>query len=153
MRLGHVCIIVKDMRRSLEFYRDAMGLQVIIDDLLPNDEMFLTRDLETCTLEPGGRFRNLVLTDDEGSSLELHEWFYPVTKESPPEHLRYRTTGIKEVAWNVPDLDEVVKKLAEKGFAPRTPIWTYRTMGVETRSVLYFDPDGVTVQFVELPRA
>jgi len=99
----------------------------------------------------GAAFRLVILSDGQ-SSLELQEWRHPRVTESPPEHLGYRTTGLKEVDWMVPDLDKLVKDLEEKGFKPRTPIWTFKFQGlIESRQVLYFDPDGVTVQFTALP--
>ncbi len=148
--LGHVCIIVKDMGKSLAFYRDALGMYVIEDKELPNDEVMSGQVLDMCVMELNVSMRLVALFDGR-SSLELQEWRHPPIKESPPEHLRYRTTGLKEVAWNVPNLDKLVKDLEEKGFKPRTPIWSSKLSGVEVRNVLYFDPDGVTVQFTEVP--
>jgi hypothetical protein len=49
-------------------------------------------------------------------------------------------------------LKKLVKDLAERGLTARAAIWTYtKKDGAKTRSVLYFDPGGVTVQFVEIP--
>jgi hypothetical protein len=45
----------------------------------------------------------------------------------------------------------LVKDLEEKGFKPRTPIWTFKLAGIDIKNVLYFNPDGVTVQFSEVP--
>ena len=77
----------------------------------------------------GAAFRLVILSDGQ-SSLELQEWRHPPVTDSSLEHLGYRTTGLKEVDWMVPDLDKVVKDLEEKGFKPRTPIWTFKSQVV-----------------------
>ena len=51
MRWNHVGITVRDMERSLAFYRDALGLKIIMD------EMISSPDLDKAVMETGARIR------------------------------------------------------------------------------------------------
>lgn len=148
--LGHICIIVKDMEKSLAFYRDVLGMEVIEDKRLPNDDLVYGQILDMRVMEHGVSLRLVSLFDGK-TSLELQEWIDPQITESLPEHLKYRTTGLKEVAWNVSNLDKLVTDLEEKGYKSRTPIWKSKLGGLGLRNVQYFDPDGVTIRFTEVP--
>ena len=37
-KLDHIAVMVKDIEKSLHFYRDLLGLEVDVDTLLPADD-------------------------------------------------------------------------------------------------------------------
>ena len=55
MRLNHVAISVKDMERSLAFWRDALGLQLIEDSMLSGP------DMDMAVMEAGTSVRMVIL--------------------------------------------------------------------------------------------
>ncbi len=150
MYIQHVCLVVKDMEKSLAFYRDALGLPVLADMVIPNDEFMTGPVLDICFAETNAKSRFVALADDKGNAIELQQPLSPEVKSTPLEDLRYRTTGIKELAFGVPDLDKAVKDLEKKGIEFRTPVWNVGQGDFAARSILFDDPDGITLQLVEL---
>ena len=78
MRLHHVAISVKDMERSLTFYRDALGLSMF------QDEMISGPDLDRALMEANAKLRMVVVSDEAGNMIELLGWESPPVKERPP---------------------------------------------------------------------
>ena len=150
MFIQHVCLVVKDMDKSLAFYRDVLGLPVLADMVIPNDEFMSASVLDICFAETHAKSRMVALADDKGNAIELQQPLSPEVRSTPLEDLRYRTTGIKELAFGVSDLDKAVKDLEEKGIKFRTPVWSVGQGEFSTRSILFDDPDGITLQLVEI---
>jgi len=149
MLLHHVAMAVKDMERSLAFYRDVLGLEVVTDSMLSGNP-----DLDRCVMEAGTVMRMAAVSDKEGRLIELQEWRNPPVLVRPPEHLKFRSTGLTEVCLSVPDLEKLEADLGKKGLTFRTPVWAvdFSDMpGIKTRMAHMLDPDGVQVQFIELP--
>ncbi len=46
MSVQHVCLVVKDMEKTLAFYRDSLGLTMLADMVIPNDEFMSARNRE-----------------------------------------------------------------------------------------------------------
>ncbi len=149
MFIQHVCLVVKDMEKSLAFYRDVLGLPVLADMVIPNEFMSASV-LDICFVETNAKSRFVALADENGNAIELQQPLSPEVKSTPLEDLRYRTTGIKELAFGVPDLDKAVKDLEKKGVKFRTPVWSVGEGDFSTRSILFDDPDGITLQLVEI---
>lgn len=149
MRLHHVAISVKDMERSLAFYRDGLGLTVFQDEVISGP------DLDTALMETGAKLRMVLVSDEVGNMIELLDWQSPPVRERPPEHLKFRSTGLVEVCLIVSDLEKVEENLAAKGFSFRTPAWPWSNVfaeyqGPETRITHVSDPDGVQVELVQV---
>ena len=144
MRWSHVAITVKDMERSLAFYRDALGLRLFMDELLSGP------DLDRAVMETGARIRAVVLADEAMNMIELIEWQSHRAKHRPPEHLKFISTGLVEICLSVPDLAGLVEDLEKKGFKCRTPIWYLEAGGARTPITHVEDPDGVQVELVQI---
>lgn len=149
MCLHHVAISVKDMERSLAFYRDALGLTMFQDEIISGP------DLDRALMETGARLRMVVVSDEAGNMIELLGWESPPVRERPPEHLKFSSTGLVEVCLIVSDLDSVEKNLARKGFSFRTPPWLFSNVldntGIPDTKVTHVeDPDGVQVELVQV---
>jgi len=146
MRFNHFCITVKDMERSLVFYRDALGLKVAIDEIISSP------DLDQAVMESGARLRMVMLSDEsEGLPVvELVEWKSRPPIERPPEHLGFSSTGLGEICFSIPDFEKLEENLKKHGFEFRTRPWMFEVMGVETKVTHAVDPDGVQVELIEL---
>ena len=75
--------------------------------------------------------------------------------KTPPEHLKFRSTGLVELCLIVSDLEIVEENLVEKGFKFRTPPWLFSNVlnntGIpETKVTHVEDPDGVQVELVQV---
>lgn len=144
MRLNHVAISVKDMERSLAFWRDALGLQLIQDRMLSGP------DLDMALMETGTSVRMVILADEVGSMIELLGWESPPVRERPPEHLKFTSTGLVEVCLAVSDLEKLEEDLAKKGIRFRTPVWILNIEGLDVKVTHVEDPDGVQVELIQL---
>jgi glyoxylase I family protein len=149
MRLNHVGICVRDIDKSLLFYRDALGLTLFQDELLTGPEV------DASLMVQNGELRMVLLVDDAGTVIELFGWQYPAVAERPPEYRGFTTVGIVEVCLAVDDLEAVEKRLAEKGFAFRSPVWSFGqgsdVYGGAYAKIRYVeDPDGIQVELLQI---
>ena len=150
MRLNHVALAVKDMERSLTFYRDALGLTVA------QDEVIAGPDLDRAVMEKGARIRMVMLVDEAGTMIELLGWQSRPVRERPPDDLKFTSTGLVEVCLQVSDLKKVESDLKRKGFDGfRTPVWNFGNVspsydGPEAKITHVVDPDGVQVELVQV---
>ncbi len=145
MLINHAGITVKNMDKSVKFYRDALGLTQTYDEWMPK-----TPEMDAYCREKGLAMRVVLLSDENGNMVELFEIPNPPTKVRPPEHLKYPSTGLTELSFMVEDLEEVGKKLKKHGFGFSTPALEFVAMGVKTRQYIALDPDGVMVEFVQI---
>jgi catechol 2,3-dioxygenase-like lactoylglutathione lyase family enzyme len=148
MRLHHVAIAVKDMEKSLAFYRDALGLAVAQDAVISGP------DLDLAVMETGARIRMVMLADEVGTMIELLGWQSRPVRERPPDDLKFTSTGLVEVCLIVSDLTKLEKDLRRKGFKFRTPVWSFGNCmpsydGPEVKVAHVVDPDGVQVELVQ----
>ena len=152
MLLHHVAISVKDIEKSLVFYRDALGLNVFQDEVISGP------DVDTGLMEKDARVRMVLLMDESGNMIELLDWQSPTVRERPYEHRNFTSTGLVEVCFMVPDLQKVEKDLARNGFSFRTPVWPFGkdtgTYGGGYAAIRYAeDPNGVNVEFIQVVEA
>ena len=145
MRFNHFCVTVKDMERSLVFYRDALGLKVAIDEIQSSP------GLDKAVMESSAKIRMVMLADEsENLPVELIEWKSRPPIERPTEHLGFSSTGLGEICFSVPDLEKLEENLKKYGFEFRTPVWTFETGGMGIKVTHAVDPDGVQVELIEL---
>ena len=71
MLINHVGIVVRDMEKSIAFYRDGLGLTVFIDEIVTDTDID-----EQCGVKDG-RFRLVLLIDTAANAVELWEWQNP----------------------------------------------------------------------------
>ena len=149
MRLNHVGICVKDVEKSIRFYRDAFGLTLYEDRILSGPEV------DTVFNVKDGKLRMVLLLDEAMNAIELYGWKSETPKERPSEHNTFTSVGIVEVSLLVDNIEATEKRLVENGYHFRTPLWS---LGKDTdlfgdlyAKVRYVeDPDGVQVELIEL---
>jgi catechol 2,3-dioxygenase-like lactoylglutathione lyase family enzyme len=154
--VNHLALVCRDMARTVEFYRDTLGMPLVKTIDLPNDI--------------GQHF---FFDIGNGDSLAFF-WF----KDAPPPapgvaapaalpgegDLTTAIGSMNHVAFNVPAdrIDGYVAGLRERGIECTEVMmhddsqWgVARTMhpGVFVKSVYFFDPDGICLEFAAWTRA
>jgi catechol 2,3-dioxygenase-like lactoylglutathione lyase family enzyme len=135
---------VKDMERSLAFYRDALGLELVIDGVVSG------QDVDRGFMETGAIVRSVMLADEAGNMIQLLGWQSPQVRERPPEHLKYSSTGLVEICLQVNDLEKLRKDLEEKGFRFRILPYVMETNEFKVKLAHLSDPDGVALELMQV---
>jgi catechol 2,3-dioxygenase-like lactoylglutathione lyase family enzyme len=124
LRLDHVAIVVHDLDRALQFYRDLLGFTVIQRRELPE--------------------RVIVALQSGEAEIDLW-WYRQVSAESPVSKIT--DIGVKHVCFLVADVEYIYATLRAKGVAFRNPP---TRGGPLNRLLVYFtDPDGIEWQLIE----
>jgi len=149
MLVNHVGICVTDVEKSIEFYRDALGLTLYQDQTISGP------DVDEHCMVKDGKFRMVLLIDTGGNAIELWGWGNPPPREKPPEHNRFTSVGIIEVGLLVDDMDAAEERSAEKGYRFRDPVWIFGKgedcFGGSYAKIRHVeDPDGVQVELIRL---
>ncbi len=148
--VNHLALVCKDMAETVKFYRDVLGMP-------------LTKTVDL----PGGMGQHFFFDIGNGDSLAFF-WFPGAPEASPgiasPQSLPTQGSMItahgsmNHIAFNVPaeKFDDYVARLQAKGVAVSpvlnhddSPMQVSRTVtpGVFVRSVYFFDPDGICLEF------
>ena len=148
--VNHLALVCRDMAKTVEFYRDVLGMPLV-----------KTIDL------PGGMGQHFFFDIGNGDSLAFF-WFPNAPAAAPGVSAPAKLPGagdiasahgsMNHVAFNVPveKFDEYVEKLGAKGVKV-SPVMNHDnspsqvsatvTPDVFVRSVYFFDPDGVMLEF------
>ena len=122
-RFVYVGIRVKDLRKSLSFYRDIMGMRVARRGTMPH----------------GG---NYVALRSPGSSQELELNWYPTRSKF---NRKYRPgEELDHLAFGVGDVKDALRKLTSKGV--RVAVSLSRAKGVT--EVYVKDPNGIWIELL-----
>jgi lactoylglutathione lyase len=140
---SHFGIQVRDLERSLEFYRDELGLEVV-------DRWLVEGPLVEELLQM------------PGVSLTIALMRYPRTKQFieiteyrevdwEPVDTNTANPGTCHIAFYVDDLDEVYERLVTKGYEALSP----RPVPIEMgplgggKCVYMIDPDGIRIELLQ----
>lgn len=125
MKFDHVTITVANMQRSVEFYRDLLGLKVL-GKLENKEESSL-----------------FVYLDTGNGVLELFEF----QKEGRPvEASPNEDHGLKHIGFRVDSVDEVISRLRERDV--KITLEPLDANG-GVRIAFFEDPDGVLLEVIE----
>jgi len=123
--LDYTIIIVSDMQRSVEFYRDKLGIPLKFQT--PEWTEFIT-GTTTLALHVGGPAREYQDTGDQS-----------------------KTSGTCSVGFNVADVDKTYEELKSKGISFVMP--PTQRPGDEIKLAVGLDPDGLPISFAQLMKA
>ncbi len=138
----HIGICVRDMDRSLAFYRDILGMTVLGDRMTDPTE--------------GGRLHNYRRERQARHwvSLAYGDRATPtLTLTSHPgddphgQPIKLDEVGISHISFGVADVKALTQELLEKGVELAGPIESFTDPDGEIRSIYVLDPDGILVQF------
>jgi catechol 2,3-dioxygenase-like lactoylglutathione lyase family enzyme len=134
----HLVVGVTDMDRALEFYRDALGMDVVFETLISGEPfdaaLHATRQQEGRVV--GGLLGGLMI-----------ELLSLGGKPATDKPIRRGITGIQNISLSVVDLDDTHRRITEAGYQPDQD--PFEIGGV--RMFFVKDPDGTPVEFIELP--
>jgi catechol 2,3-dioxygenase-like lactoylglutathione lyase family enzyme len=142
--LYHVGFTVSDIGRSVEFYRDALGLT------LYRRFTGTAQYLATITGFPGVKLEIALLRTPDGQGmLELLQY---VSHPAPATERETNRPGNGHVAFKVSDIDAACQELRRRGVRLVSDPAEI-TAGVHTggRAVYLRDPDGFTLELYQPP--
>jgi catechol 2,3-dioxygenase-like lactoylglutathione lyase family enzyme len=140
--LHHTGLTVADLDRSLHFWRDAMGMEVLFQQEKAGGY------LEAVVGEPGAHVRMAHLAfGGEGPRIELFQYLAP----SGGQHrLRPADQGFVHICVACDDLDELLERLIAAGGTPFSePVEVDTGVNKGARDVYLRDPDGHVVELSE----
>jgi len=136
----HVSFTVSDMEQSLDFYRGALGFEVL------NDRTVEGSFAETVTTLEGVRMR-IVHLSGYGQGLELIQYLAAAGQSEAP---RTCDTGSAHLCYVVDDIEAEIARLSALGVR-----FLSKVMMVEggpnagNRMVYFLDPDGIPMEFTQ----
>ena len=135
----HAGIIVNDMTKSLEFYKDFLGLEVV-QDFTDNSEY-----INKITNIKNGSAHFVKLKMLDGTILELLE--YP-SHRTKPHNLSILNVGVAHIALRVHSAEQMHKYLISKGIQ----VLSEPVLSSEGIAKVFFciDPNGLRVEMVEM---
>ncbi len=144
--ISHVAIGVRDMERSLKFYRDLLGLEVRYNQMQPIGGM------GSLYKNPGkGQRRAAHLHYGKGEN----RGFLVLTEMpggTPGEAIKLDEVGVSHFSWWVDDIRAIYEKLKAAGVKILVPPYETdaggygETSGRKYLTCLFEDPDGIMVQ-------
>jgi catechol 2,3-dioxygenase-like lactoylglutathione lyase family enzyme len=141
----HTGITVSNLERSLAFWRDVLGFEL---SHTAHQKGELAREI---TGVEGAEIKLAVLKTPGGHKIELLEYFGPADRKRA--NLRPCDVSSVHVALLVHDLDTLLEKIATSGWnAAGKPQTLTKGPNSGKRVVYVRDPDGTTIEFMELPK-
>lgn len=145
-RLANIGLHVTDIERSLDFYRDLLGMTIHIDSGWQDDPGLLAR-----SGTPGGAIRivNLHAADaPAGASITLVQ--LRGLDRRPAQRRVFQDPGTAHLAFTVTDLDEMLARGQAAGLTPVGQPGEVTGGGPGRARVAFIcDPDGFFVEFVQ----
>jgi len=150
--LSHVELTVRDLDRSLHFYRDLLGLQVMKEGTEQN--LPASQDYTGIFERPHRRFRYVVLhyqaesagPDGMGPGAPIIVLIAPQDVPPTGTSIKVDQVGITHIGLWVTGLDAVYEDLKKKGVQVVIPP---HTLNQTMRSAFALDPDGILIQLDE----
>lgn len=141
-RQHHTGFSVADLERTIRFYGEGLGLEVVSRIHGPKDYH------GTMTGYPGCHLEAAFMAIPEGPPLEFIQYLEP--KGEPLDMETYRT-GNGHFALVVDDIDATLKKLIALGGSPRSdgPVTIPSGPNKGAKAVYIRDLDGITVELFE----
>lgn len=135
----HTGIIVKNMEKSLHFYRDLLGLEVLQDFIDDSDY------INTITGLKGAKVHMIKMKAPDGTVLEILEY-----QTHPTQLIKHEiyNVGICHVALRVYDAEDAWKRLSEAGVRVLSkPVLSSEKIA---KVFFCFDPNNVRIELVEM---
>ncbi len=141
-RLTHIGICVSDWKRSLVFYRDLLGFELV-------SEVAFAGEPSATLLELADVAFRAVYLERDGVRIELLDFDAPGS-EGSGEPRPMNELGLTHLSLRVSDLDALVERFEE---ASVRVLRGTRIDVPEARTAAVFvtDPDGTRIELVEAP--
>ena len=137
-RINHTAVSVADMERSLAFYRDLLGMELIFDSDVSD-----AADLSAVVGMEDARGRVVWLRVGD-SMLELWQWDHPGGRALPSDYCP-ADRGVTHFALEVDDVDALHRQVIEAGFSATTEP---RDLGLHKTTYIR-GPDDEIIEILE----
>ncbi len=151
--VSHIAVCVADLEKSLEFYRDVLGLTV---KLHATQEMARRPGAESAEMYERPRTARTVANVwlDEPSSPQP---FLVLTSHPGDqvggEPIKLDQRGISHISFEVENVKALAEELIAKGVELAGTMEDFTDRSGNVRTIFVYDPDGILVQFDEGPPA
>ena len=141
--VSHIAICVRDMDKSLAFYRDILGMRVTLDQVqdtttggLPHVYKHARKTRRTVHVRygEGSTTPSLVLTSHPGDRAD-------------GEPIKLDQVGISHLSLTVSDVKALAQELVSKGVQMAGPMDSFTNGQGDVSSIFVYDPDGIRLQF------
>jgi glyoxylase I family protein len=138
----HTCITVSDLERSIQFYRDLVGLELVM-----TEESERSGDDRSDALGvPRAKVRLAILRAGQ-AQVELIQY---VTAQGRVYDRKNNDVGTMHIAFQVEDIDAVYQRLLGHGVRFTAPPATIPAGPMKGwRWTYFFDPDGVSLEIIQ----
>ena len=137
-RIHHTAVSVADMERSLVFYVDLLGLDLVFDsDISPSPPLDAVVGMD----DAAGRVCWLMAGD---AMLELWQWDHPQGRPLPEDY-RPADRGVTHFAFVVDNVEETFRRIIDSGHSANTEPTDLR-MHLTT---YVRGPDGEIIEILE----
>jgi len=143
--MSHVAICVRNVERTLAFYRDLLGFQVVKDALQDTQ----TGGLPHLYRERHAQRRVVHLQAGAGSSIPILVITEHPGETVSGEPIMLDQVGISHLSLTVANVGELTKRLLAQGAETCGPPDAFQDSRGRLRTVFFRDPDGILVQFDE----
>jgi len=142
----HTGITVSSLERSLTFWRDVLGFEY-------SHTAHQTGEMaEEITGVKGAELKLAVVKAPNGHKIELLEYLAPADRRKDAS-LRPCDVGHVHVALVVENLEPLLQRVAASGWkAAGKPQTLTKGPNAGKRVIYVRDPDGTTIEFMELPK-
>ena len=147
-KIDHINIVVKDLDKSVDFYTRVLGFEEI-------KRAYLEGEWIDKIVGLNGVKANVAYVRCQGGEprIELLQYILPTGVEHK-ENAIPNTRGLRHIALQVSDMEEMVQKLKAEGIETFAPPVTVPNKVVKhddgEKSLCYFtDPDGVILEFAQ----
>ncbi len=141
--VSHIAICVRDLDKSLAFYRDTLGMRVTKDQIedtttggLPNIYKHTRKTRRTVHVRygEGQASPSLVLTSHPGD-------------QADGGPIKLDQIGISHLSFTVRDVKALGDELLSKGVQLAAPMEAFASPQGTVSSIFVYDPDGILLQF------
>ena len=141
--ISHIAICVRDLDKSLAFYRDILGMRVGADRIQDTT----TGGLPHVYKHPRKTRRQVRLMYGHGDTAPTLTMTSHPGEEASGEPIKLDQIGISHLSFTVPDVRALAKELAAKGGQPVGPMEARLDAQGHLGSFYVYDPDGILIQF------
>ena len=138
--ISHIAVCVRDMDKSLAFYRDILGMKIAKDEIEDTSTGGLTHTYK--------HHRNTRRTVHIGWGGEpfLMMTSHP-DDQADGEPIKLDQVGVSHLSFTVKNLRSLADELIAKGVEIAGGIEAFADAEGNVRTFFAFDPDGILVQF------
>ncbi|WP_089722147.1 VOC family protein [Candidatus Entotheonella palauensis] len=150
IKIDHVAVMVSDLERSLRFYRDILGLEVVSPEEHNDGPISIMVDIPKVRMReyrmraPAG-IHGHTRNEGAGFTLDLIQWLNPV---SPAERYPIHHVPSAHICFGVEDVPATYERLKAAGVEIVSPPVRFTGEG-EWHVLFFYDPDGNLLELNE----